>query len=168
MEQDMTTIHLRPTIEKDLPFVMAAECAEDNRKFVAQWTQAMHEAALTNPDLRHLMIERLEDHAPVGYLILAGLENPHLSVEFRRIVITEKGKGYGRSALQLVKQFVFEEPGAHRLWLDVKDHNTRARHLYQSEGFIEEGILRECYQTEDGFESLVIMSMLRNEYEAEE
>jgi RimJ/RimL family protein N-acetyltransferase len=162
----MTVIHLRPTIEKDLPFVLAAERAEDNRKYVAQWTQAMHEAALTNTDLRHLIIERLDDRTPVGYLILAGLDSPHQNIEFRRIVITEKGKGYGRDTLRLVKQFAFERQGANRLWLDVKDHNTRARKLYQSEGFIEEGTLRECFKTEDGFESLVIMSMLQSEYKA--
>jgi len=160
----MTAIHLRPTTEKDLPFVLAEERADDNRKYVAQWTQAMHEAALLDPDLWHLIVERIEDHAPVGYLIIAGLESPHQSIEFRRIVITEKGKGYGRNALQLVKKFAFEGQGAHRLWLDVKDHNSRARRLYRSAGFIEEGTLRECFKTEDGFESLVIMSMLDNEY----
>jgi diamine N-acetyltransferase len=164
MEQDMTPIHLRPTQKKDLPFVLAAERAEDNRKYVAQWTQAMHETALTNPDLRHLIVEHPENHAPVGYLILAGLDSPHQSIEFRRIVITDKEKGYGRDTLRLVMQFAFEKQGVNRLWLDVKDHNTRARNLYRSEGFMEEGTLRECFKTADGFESLVIMSMLRSEY----
>lgn len=168
MERMMTSIHLRPTIEQDLAFVIAAESADDNRRFVAQWTQAQHEAALNNTDIRHMIIERLSDRMPVGYLILAGLESPHRSIELRRIVITEKRKGYGRQALRLLMKLAFEGQGAHRLWLDVKDHNTRARQLYRSEGFVEEGTLRECYKKEDEFESLVIMSMLRSEYEAKE
>lgn len=79
-------------------------------------------------------------------------------------MVTEKGKGYGKEALRLVKQLAFEELGAHRLWLDVKKQNVRARHVYESEGFVVEGVLRECLKAEAGFESLVVMSMLRDEY----
>ena len=64
------------------------------------------------------------------------------SLEFRRIVITDKGKGYGRESLRLIKKMAFEELSAHRLWLDVKDHNLRARHVYEAEGFMVEGVLR--------------------------
>ncbi len=164
----MTPIHFRPTLEKDLPFVLAAEQAPENCRFIGQWDRAEHAASLKDPDLRHMIIEHLQTHAPVGYLILAGLESPHRSIEFRRIVITEKGKGYGRHALRLVKQFAFEQQHAHRLWLDVKDHNAHARYLYRSEGFIEEVTLRECLKIEGGFESLVVMSMLSDEYEAQD
>jgi RimJ/RimL family protein N-acetyltransferase len=52
-----------------------------------------------------------------------------------------------------------------RLWLDVKESNERARHVYESEGFLVEGILRECLKGEYGFESLVVMSILRDEYD---
>ena len=64
----------------------------------------------------------------------------------------------------MVKRLAFEEFKAHRLWLDVKEHNVRARHLYESEGFVTEGVLRGCIKAEAGFESLVVMSMLRGEY----
>jgi hypothetical protein len=30
---------------------------------------------------------------------------------------------------------------------------------------VKEGVLRDCVKAEDGFESLVVMSMLRREYE---
>jgi diamine N-acetyltransferase len=53
------------------------------------------------------------------------------------------------------------------LWLDVKDFNHRARTLYASEGFVVEGTLRECLKADDGsFESLVVMSLLKREYQA--
>lgn len=48
--------------------------------------------------------------------------------------------------------------------LDVKSRNARALGLYRSEGFTEEGRLRECLVEADGFESLVIMSVLESEY----
>jgi len=41
---------------------------------------------------------------------------------------------------------------AHRLWLDVKEQNTRARAVYEKEGFRYEGTLRECLKGPEGFE----------------
>jgi RimJ/RimL family protein N-acetyltransferase len=79
-------------------------------------------------------------------------------------VITDKGKGYGRQALRLIKQLTFDHLLFHRLALDVKVHNARARSLYTCEGFVEEGILRDRLKSDQGYESLVLMSMLASEY----
>lgn len=159
-------IRLRLTKENDLNFVLAAEQSAENRLFVSAWTREQHRAAFETEDLRHLVVETVEGKS-VGYVILAGLLDVNKNVEFRRIVITEKGKGYGKQALQSIKKLAFEILKAHRLWLDVKEHNKRARHIYETEGFTTEGVLRDCLKTEDGFESLVVMSMLCSEYKGE-
>ncbi|HWS99922.1 MAG TPA: GNAT family protein [Pyrinomonadaceae bacterium] len=157
-------VRLRRTAEGDLDFVLAAEGAEENRRFVGQWTRAEHCATLSDPDLAHFVVEGVGDNRPVGYVIMAGLADANRSVEFRRVVITEKGRGYGREVLRAVKKMAFEELKAHRLWLDVREHNERARRLYESEGFVAEGMLRECVSVGDGWESLVLMSVLEEEY----
>lgn len=157
-------LRLRPTAIADLDFVLWAEQHEDNRTFVTQWTQQQHEATFTNADCSHLIIEQIQDCCPVGYVILAGLTNVHQSIELLRLVITHKGQGYGKITLKLVQQIAFEQLYAHRLWLDVKDYNSRARHVYQTVGFVEEGKLRDCIKSGDRFESLIILSMLRPEY----
>ncbi|PZO38752.1 MAG: hypothetical protein DCF17_14225 [Shackletoniella antarctica] len=54
------------------------------------------------------------------------------------------------------KRLVFDTLKAHRLWLDVKSKNSRARYLYRSEGFVEEGFMRECLFEEVERESLVL------------
>ncbi|MCG8359477.1 MAG: GNAT family N-acetyltransferase, partial [Kiloniellales bacterium] len=64
----------------------------------------------------------------------------------------------------IVMERVFEGLGAHRLWLDVFPDNARARHVYRSMGFAEEGTLRDALRFGDGYASLVIMSMLAPEY----
>ena len=97
-------------------------------------------------------------------MLLARLTSPHGSLEFRRIVATAKGHGFGRAAVRAVKHFALVEWNAHRLWLDVKQHNSRTRRLYEAEGFVSEGVLRECLRTESGFDSLVVLSMLASEY----
>ena len=72
--------------------------------------------------------------------------------------------GYGQRALRILIKKAFEKYNAHRFCLDVFEHNQRARHVYQSVGFNEEGILRDAVKKEDRYFSLVIMSMLENEY----
>jgi diamine N-acetyltransferase len=158
------SIRLRPTKESDLNFVVSEEQHAANSPFVRSWTYAQHLAALKSEDLEHSIIERIVDDTRVGYLILAGRTNENQNIEFRRIVINEKNRGYGRIAIHLVKKRAFDELKAHRLWLDVKEHNSRARHLYETEGFKTEGVLRECVKVADDFESLVVMSILRQEY----
>src|SRR5688500_11610730 len=131
-------VRLVGTSENDLDFILSAEQIAENRAFVSMWAREQHLGALTSDDLSHLIIKNTADGSRVGYIILAGLADVNQSIEFRRIVVTEKGKGYGKEALRLVKKLAFDELKAHRLWLDVKEHNVRARHLYESEGFVTE------------------------------
>ena len=156
-------IELRKTTDNDLSFVIAAESDSENRRFITAWPEEKHRAALNDADIQHLIIES-KPNERVGFVILAGLQGEHRNIEFMRLVITEKGKGYGKAVVQTIKRHAFETIAAHRLWLDVKELNTRARALYENEGFRYEGTLRECLKSTDGFESLVLMSLLEQEY----
>ena len=44
--------------------------------------------------------------------------------------------------------------------------NLRAQALYRSEGFVEEGRLRESVRTDHGYDALVVMAMLEQEHAA--
>jgi len=157
-------IRLRPARDSDISFIVAAERHTSNCPYVGQWSAERHQEAMTAVDTALLMLERLEDSARVGYTILEGLQNPNRAVLLRRLVVTDKGKGYGRAALKQLKQLVFETYQAHRFWLDVKAFNPRAKRLYESGGFVVEGCLREALKTEDGYQSMYIMSVLRSEF----
>jgi RimJ/RimL family protein N-acetyltransferase len=158
----MAIVRLRTTTDADLDLVEGAESDPDTSPFIVPWPRHRHALALGDPDIAHRIAED-EAQNPVGFVILGGLTNPDSSIEFRRIVAVRKGKGYGRSIVRAVKELAFNELRAHRLWLDVKAHNARARALYKSEGFSEEGLLRECIRGPVGFESLVVMALLRHE-----
>jgi RimJ/RimL family protein N-acetyltransferase len=161
------TVRLRPTEEDDLDFVLAVERSEENARFVGQWAREDHRGALSNDDVAHLIIEAVADGRPVGYLILTGLADPDRSVRLRRMTIAEKGEGFGREALRLIKGLTFGRFGAHRLWLDVRDGNEWARHLYESEGFVFEGTLREASRVGGQFVALHVLSILEHEYKGE-
>jgi diamine N-acetyltransferase len=163
-------LHLRPTMLSDLEFVAAVESDSHNVPFISPWERTQHEGALRFPDFRHFIVEAGAHGSRDGFVILQGCRNPHRSVELKRLVLQTKGLGLGRRCVRLLKQMAFRDLHAHRFWLDVKSLNTRALALYGSEGFVEEGRLRESVRitgdAADGYDSLVVMSMLDREYQA--
>lgn len=161
-------LRLRPTLIDDLDFVVGIEQDEANRPHITPWDRTQHEAAVRFPDFRHFVIEATDADlaGPVGFVILIGCRNPNRSIELKRIVIQAKGRGLGRACVRLLKRVAFADLGAHRFWLDVRQRNVRAQALYAQEGFVAEGRLRECVRTEEGWESLCVMSLLEGEWRA--
>lgn len=163
-------VRLRPTLASDIGYVVSLEQDPDNLPFITPWERTQHEAAIRFPDFRHFVIEAGADFSAAGFAILIGCRSPHQALELKRMVVQVKGQGTGRSALRVLKRIAFDDLGAHRFWLDVKALNGRARALYEREGFVQEGVLREAVKvgarTPSGFDSLVVMAMLRPEYEA--
>jgi RimJ/RimL family protein N-acetyltransferase len=162
------SFRLRPTMQSDLDFVLSVEQDPANRPFITPWDRTQHEGAIRFPDFRHFIVEAGAGYPSAGFVILQGCRNPHRSIELKRIVLKAglHGQGYGRAAIRLLAEMAFRDLGAHRFWLDVKARNVRAQALYRSEGFVEEGRLRESVRTDDGYDSLVVMAMLESEHAA--
>ena len=160
-------IAFRPTADTDLDLVLRLERDKDNAPFIRQWSLERHRAAIADSNIAHLVVWTITDDRIIGYIILIGRENPDLNLEFKRIVIDDKGKGFGREAMILVEKYVFENLGVHRLWLEVMEHNRRAFELYKSVGFTIEGMHREAVKQGEEFTSLHVMSILAQEYKPE-
>jgi RimJ/RimL family protein N-acetyltransferase len=109
-------IELRRTTEHDRPYVLSAEGDEDSRRFIAVWPEEKHRAALDETNIAHGSIASTPNSQAIGFVMLAGLQGEHRSIECMRIVVTEKGKGYGRAAVRAIKRHAFETLSAHRLW----------------------------------------------------
>ncbi|MDZ8108011.1 MAG: GNAT family protein [Nostoc sp. DedQUE12a] len=161
MKVNKPNLRLCKTEEADLDYIISAENDDENRQYIIPWSREQHFQAMLNPDIAHLIVK---NETRIGYVILAGLLDFNQNIEFRRIVITEKGKGYGKATVEMVKQLAFETYNAHRLWLDVKVQNKVAQAVYKKSGFIEEGTLRECLKINGKYDSLIVMSILEQEY----
>ena len=157
-----TEIAFVPTTNEDLDIVLAIEQSPDNSLYIGQWEREQHQLAIADPNIGYFNV--IAENKIVGYVILIGLTNSDRSIQFKRIAIQQKGYGFGRQAIRLVKRITFEQFKAHRLWLDVMVHNTRAYSLYLSEGFVEEGILRQSLRQGENFIDLKVMSILESEY----
>ncbi|WP_410768686.1 GNAT family N-acetyltransferase [Fontibacillus sp. BL9] len=162
-----TRLRIRPSRPgADMDFVLELEHHEENRRFISPWLREQHEEFKLEKDHLHLIIENKETKEYVGYMLLEGILLVSGCIDLKRLVIASKGLGYGRETLRLVKDWAFNDAGAHRLQLDVKSINSRAKGLYESEGFVQEGLLRDRFRNEsgNGYVSLYIMSILEKEY----
>ncbi|MER2061128.1 MAG: GNAT family N-acetyltransferase, partial [Niallia sp.] len=98
------TILIRKTLEAELTYVRKTEKDPTNSPFILQWSLQEHKRALTdNPNILHLVVVERSSNKPVGYVLINGMEDDNDSLEIKRIAFSEKGKGYGRKMLQLIK-----------------------------------------------------------------
>jgi diamine N-acetyltransferase len=156
---------LRPAITSDIPSIVAIERLASARNFVGQWSQERHLQTLSSGDARYFVSE-IDSGDLQAFAILRGMEEASRSIELKRLVVAAPGKGLGRRILTELTRIVFEEFRAHRMYLDVYEDNARARHLYESLGFVYEGVMREAGERAGEFISLHLMSMLDREWTA--
>ncbi|MGB9078786.1 MAG: GNAT family N-acetyltransferase [Terracidiphilus sp.] len=153
---------LRAALVSDIPGILALEGDPSARAFVGQWSEERHRATLAGGDARYLVSET-ESGDLQAYVILRGLSEESGSIELKRIVVNTPGQGLGRRLLGETIRIVFEELKAHRLFLDVYEDNARARHLYESLGFVYEGVMRDAARRDGRYHALHLMSMLESD-----
>jgi len=158
----------RPATPADIPGILAIETLPQYRAFVGRWSEARHRATLAGDDARYFVVDddcgEGEPAEIAAYAILRGFAESSNAIELKRIAVRTPGCGTGRRFLEDLIRMVFEEFHAHRLFLDVFESNARARHLYESLGFVYEGTLREAALVDGEYHSLCLMSLLRGEY----
>lgn len=162
LESDVLSI--RVALRAEMGYIHRLEHDPRNSPFISPESKAAHVAALKARGTLQLILESLPDRRRVGFIILRRWPGRDGNLELKRIVVDSKGRGFGREALRLVKTLAFDRLGVHRLELDVKDFNRRAKKLYLSEGFTIEGTLRECLKLKGRRRgSVILMSILRKE-----
>ena len=103
----------------------------------------------------------------IGAIGLMGIDHREQRAELG-IFIGDKsqwGQGYGREAIRLLLAFGFSELNLHRIFLRVDASHTPAIRCYVRSGFIEEGRLRDGVYRHGHFEDVLIMSVLRPEFD---
>ena len=87
------------------------------------------------------------------------------------IFIGEKdcwSKGYGREAMKLMLRHGFATMNLNRIYLHVYDYNVRGIKAYEHAGFVREGVLRQEVYREGAYHDVLVMSVLRNEWQDSE
>ena len=155
-------MRFRNATSKDVPEIHGLETRPEYT-MVSSWPEERHLRTLAEPDAVYIVAEDEQGHI-AAFAILQQLQSEHRSVELKRIIVRIPNQGIGNKLLNEVAERAFGEYGAHRLFLDVFVTNDRARHVYRSFGFREEGIMREVFYRDGAYHSLVLMSLLESEY----
>ncbi len=117
-----------------VPLCVKWEMEAENRAFICPSEESHHRAFIESSNKEHWTL--MHESRPVGFVLLDGLDDSDQRVELKRIVVAEKGRGFGKAAMQWVQNRAKEQLNAKVLWLDVFEDNSRARYLYEKQGFM--------------------------------
>lgn len=102
---------------------------------------------------------------PVGLVELIEINTIHRSCEFQIIVAPAfQGKGFGKQITRLALEWAFMVLNLNKVYLFVSTTNEKARALYQSQGFIEEGELVEEIWANGRYENVIRMYQLQRNF----
>ena len=100
----------------------------------------------------------------IGNIELSEINHLHSSAKFSIILWSEQGKGFGKQAGRLILSHAFSRLNLNRVELGVNQNNAGAMGLYESLGFVKEGILRQALVQNGKKQNVVIMSCLAEEF----
>lgn len=75
-----------------------------------------------------------------------------------------RGRGYGTDAFRTLIRHLFFDRQVERVWLTVLPWNEPAIRMYEKVGFIHEGVLKETAWIDGRWHDLVVMGLLRSEW----
>ncbi|SNT10556.1 Protein N-acetyltransferase, RimJ/RimL family [Micrococcales bacterium KH10] len=106
----------------------------------------------------------------IGHVVLTQMDQIAGRADLRMSMLPgHRGRGYGREAVFRVLEVAFAPAphglGLHRVGLVVLALNARAKGLYESVGFREEGVLRDYAKDEDSYTDGIVMSLLADEFD---
>ncbi len=112
-------------------------------------------------------IHTLEEDRLIGLVGLMGIEWNHGNA-WVAIGLGERsdwGKGLGTDAMRLILQYAFTELNLYRVTLGFFEYNPRAQRSYEKAGFILEGRQRQVVQREGKRWDVLIMGILKTDWE---
>jgi len=104
----------------------------------------------------------------VGNSSFHNIEWPNRAAEIG-IFIGDKSlwdQGYGTETVRLLLRHGFETLNLNRIFLRVHEPNTRAARAYEKAGFVREGCMRQAVFKDGRYQDVLLMSVLRSEWDS--
>lgn len=130
-------IVIRQACIGDAEYMRGIELDPENAPFVGNWPLGWRIEKFGDPDFLQAIIQK-HDGDPIGLLIFRDMTQGETQVQLKRIIITEKGKGYGKESLYLVQKLAFVKWRTQKLYLGTRAENIRAQNIYKATGFTPE------------------------------
>jgi RimJ/RimL family protein N-acetyltransferase len=174
------TIRLRAVEREDLKLLVAWLNDPEVRENLSMYNpismgheELWYETTLKRPsDEQPLAIEVLEKE---NWVIIGDISLMHLNWKVREaevgLFIGEKSywnRGFGRKAIRLILRHAFQTMNLNRVFLRVNETNLRGIRSYEKTGFVHEGRLRQAAFLNGHYIDLLLMGILRSEWQDEE
>jgi len=110
-----------------------------------------------------LMVEAIDSGECVGAIDLFDFEPYHLRAGLGILIYREsdRGKGYGKAALQLMMTYGFEVLGLKQIYANVAASNTPSIYLFRQLGFIESALKKKWLRRGDVWEDELLFQYLK-------
>jgi len=130
--------------------------------------RAWFDAVRRREDVVIFGIRTVDADELIGSCQLLAIDRAHGTAELQiRIAVPEaRGRGRGSEAVSLLLAHAFGDLGLRRVQLAVFATNEAALRTYEKAGFAREGILRRAVVIDGREQDLVMMGILRGEFEA--
>ena len=132
--------------------------------------ETWYENMLKRPQVEHpLVIEIMTDDGwePIGNCGLMGFDWQVRQAEFGIFIGAKHywNQGYGTEAFKTMIRHGFNTLNLNRICLRVYENNPRAIRSYEKAGLAIEGRMRQAHYDEGQFFDVILMSILRSEWE---
>jgi len=128
-----------------------------------------YEESLSEGSSHHLHLAIAADSGElIGEIALNHIDQRSGTADFT-IAIGNKaywGRGYGTDAIRSLMRYAFQQLNLHRVTLHVHAFNERAIRAYERCGFKREGRLRQAQYMDGGYSDVLVMGLLREDFEA--
>lgn len=131
MYKDTPLLELRKSKPEQAMHFAEMERANDTQEFVIPYSVGQHESLIEGEEVIYLSVYHYQ--TLTGFIILA--KESEQVVEFRRIVIADKGQGLGQLAITAMEQYCAQVLNCSKVWLDVFESNQRGWHIYTKLGY---------------------------------
>lgn len=122
--------------ENHITELIKMEEAADTSEFIIPYNEERHLSEIKNLSNKYVGI--YEKGQLLGFIIL-GIEEEGKRIEFRRIVIKQKGLGFGQEAIMQLEEYCRAVWNTKSIWLDVFEFNHRGIHIYEKLGYKKTG-----------------------------
>jgi ribosomal-protein-alanine N-acetyltransferase len=145
---DLTDATLMPMALNDLPQVLKIETAAH----AFPWSEKLFSSNFGTRYFNHVLYLQSQ---VIGYYVAsqAGAEATLLNIA---VAPEWQGKGCGRVLLQHLIGLT-QEKQLEEIWLEVRESNQSAYHLYHQLGFVEVDRRKGYYPTSEGREDAIVM-----------
>ena len=110
------------------------------------------------------MIDTIEGTS--GTIILENIDNKNksASISIKIGKADFKGKGFGTETIKTILPYIFEELNLNRIYANVLEYNTPSKNMFMKCGFNIDGVQRQAIYKNEKFYDLIILSILRKDF----